>query len=241
MRSGIYQILHAESGRRYIGQSKDIRYRLRKHREKLAGNKHHNRAIQSAWNKYSSDAFLFEPIIYCSLENLNMYEEDCIKAFSSNKKGYGYNFRTVAETNRGMRFKSKLYKAGDKYNRLTFIERVEDREGFVRWKFSCECGKVINALVYAVISGNTKSCGCWNLQNLKRMREGIKFELFGEITSVTKGARILRIGRNSIRDRIKKLGETPQQAADHFVRKQCFKSLTSVGSLIEHTIQGITA
>lgn len=158
--SGIYQILHVESGKRYIGQSSNVRRRLLRHKSRLAINKHVNKSLQNAWNKYSSDAFSFEPIIYCSLGDLNEYEEFYIDKYSSNKKEYGYNFRVVTSSNRGMILESRTYKAGEKYNYLTLLERLGNKNDVIRWKCLCDCGKNVEVSVAAVISGNTKSCGC---------------------------------------------------------------------------------
>lgn len=51
---------------------------------------------------------------------------------------------------------------GEKYGRLTVCEPtdVKDRKGQVLWKFACECGNSVLQLPYAVMSGNTHSCGC---------------------------------------------------------------------------------
>lgn len=57
MASGIYLITCTTSAKRYVGSSKDIDYRWRKHREMLSSRKHFNRYLQRSWNKYGSEAF----------------------------------------------------------------------------------------------------------------------------------------------------------------------------------------
>lgn len=59
MLSGIYLITCNENGRRYVGSSKDIERRVRSHCQDLSKNRHDNRHLQRAWNKYGSAAFCF--------------------------------------------------------------------------------------------------------------------------------------------------------------------------------------
>lgn len=76
--SGIYQIQHRESGKRYIGSAVCIANRFSGHRSRLSKGKHHNRPIQNAWNKYGEAAFDFSVLIRCSPADLLEYEQRCI-------------------------------------------------------------------------------------------------------------------------------------------------------------------
>ena len=49
---------------------------------------------------------------------------------------------------------------GQKYGKLTVIERAENINGRVAWKCRCDCGKEITTTSNALRTGNTKSCGC---------------------------------------------------------------------------------
>jgi hypothetical protein len=58
---------------------------------------------------------------------------------------------------------------GEKYNRLTFICKTVEHQfpsGKTRWKgnFKCDCGKIKEIFIRSVMSGNTKSCGCLNVE-----------------------------------------------------------------------------
>ncbi len=67
---GIYSILHIESGRVYIGSSRNIKKRFSAHKTDLKYNKHPNPVLQNYYNKYGLDAFMFSEIfsIYdCSI------------------------------------------------------------------------------------------------------------------------------------------------------------------------------
>jgi hypothetical protein len=54
--------------------------------------------------------------------------------------------------------------AGEKFHRLTVIEKIANRPGSY-WKFKCECGNDVIATSSAVRTGNNKSCGCLKSEN----------------------------------------------------------------------------
>lgn len=64
---------------------------------------------------------------------------------------------------------------GNKYARLTVLERVVNHGVKTRWKCLCDCGNT--ALVYGqyLKSGKTKSCGC-----LQREVTGNRFRIHGK-------------------------------------------------------------
>ena len=49
---------------------------------------------------------------------------------------------------------------GQKFNRLTVIERIIDKNDHVKWKCQCDCGNIIEIRKDSLTSGHTKSCGC---------------------------------------------------------------------------------
>lgn len=82
---GIYRIRRKETGKCYIGKSKNINKRWECHLNQLNANVHHNLHLQHSWAKNGKDAFEFEIIEECSLEELDAREEHWI-----GKEGY-YN------------------------------------------------------------------------------------------------------------------------------------------------------
>ncbi len=74
MMPGIYQILYKNSGKRYIGSSKNIFSRWREHKNSFFKN-NNSKYLQNAWNKYGSDSFIFEVIEYCNLDILLQREQ----------------------------------------------------------------------------------------------------------------------------------------------------------------------
>lgn len=53
---------------------------------------------------------------------------------------------------------------GFKYNRLTALEFSHTERGTTFWKFKCDCGNIVERRVGNVLSGNTKSCGCYKTE-----------------------------------------------------------------------------
>lgn len=58
--SGIYQIVHAASGKCYVGSSSNIQRRWSLHRSELRRQRHHSLRLQRAWNRYGAAAFTWE-------------------------------------------------------------------------------------------------------------------------------------------------------------------------------------
>lgn len=107
----LYQIIHLESGLKYIGQtSRAPIKRWREHLYALRKNKHDNRYLQSAWNKHGESAFKFEIIKeYNTLQELNQAEIDVIKSgtdlFNLSEGGNGYRHlsdskKAIGESNK---------------------------------------------------------------------------------------------------------------------------------------------
>ena len=77
-------------------------------------------------------------------------------------------------------------RTGQKYGHLTVIERAENyvslkgSEG-VRWKCLCDCGKEVIVCSTSLVSGSTKSCGCYREHRLKK-RNDIRID--GDISYV---------------------------------------------------------
>ncbi len=72
----IYQIIHIESGHKYVGQTtRPAIKRWREHLYPLRKGRHHNRYLQAAWNKYGEKKFRFEIIREVNtLDELNREE-----------------------------------------------------------------------------------------------------------------------------------------------------------------------
>lgn len=63
---------------------------------------------------------------------------------------------------------------GDKYGRLTVIERLDNYispqgEPSSKWKCLCECGNTVDVLGVLLLKGTTKSCGCLRREKSKNL------------------------------------------------------------------------
>jgi group I intron endonuclease len=95
--SGIYCWKHIKSGKRYIGQAKNMLKRMSSHRTRLRGGYHDNNHFQNSWNKYGEDAFEFCIIEHCPEEILGWKEVEWIKEYKSTNLNFGYNLTTGGE------------------------------------------------------------------------------------------------------------------------------------------------
>lgn len=68
--SGIYEILNLENGKRYVGSSKNIYVRFRKHLALLNRNFHPNKHLQGAFIKYGGDSFQLNVLCECDEKEL---------------------------------------------------------------------------------------------------------------------------------------------------------------------------
>jgi group I intron endonuclease len=84
---GIYCITNKINGKKYIGQSINIKERWHSEKQNRGNNKHLTRAME----KYGRENFDFSIIEECPKELLDTKEEEYIKKFNSNNVEFGYN------------------------------------------------------------------------------------------------------------------------------------------------------
>lgn len=76
---------------------------------------------------------------------------------------------------------------GQKFNRLTVLYRVENSiENKAQWACLCDCGNRIITTGKSLRSGNTKSCGCWNIDQLHNRCKDITGQRFGNLVVIGK-------------------------------------------------------
>ncbi len=102
--SGIYEIRHVASGRRYVGSSANIGQRWRQHRSDLNNRKHHSAYLQRAWSKYGADAFLFAIIErVTNPDDLLPREQAHINTLCATDPRSGFNVGATAGSRAGVR------------------------------------------------------------------------------------------------------------------------------------------
>lgn len=101
--SGVYAIRCLVSFKVYVGSSVNVAQRCRKHKRLLRDRRHTSIRLQSAWNKYGSEFFLFELLELVPDANQLLVREqfwiDELNAFSE-----GYNCNPIAGNLLGFRF-----------------------------------------------------------------------------------------------------------------------------------------
>jgi len=91
----------------YIGSAVNILKRFTQHRHLLNNNKHFNIHLQSSWNNYGENSFIFEIIEECTLDDLYLKEEYFIKKYNTINNKFGYNKRVDCKTNLGIKLSNE--------------------------------------------------------------------------------------------------------------------------------------
>jgi group I intron endonuclease len=88
---GIYEIYCSSNNKRYVGQAENIDERWINHIWKLRQNKHHNKHLQNAFNKYGENCFIFRTVELCNVELLDEREIFYIKELNAHETLGGFN------------------------------------------------------------------------------------------------------------------------------------------------------
>lgn len=89
--TGIYCIENMRNGKKYIGQSKNIKDRWRRHKSSLRNLKHDNSYLQESWIVYGESAFNFYVLEECAIDDLDERERYYIDVFETMSYERGYN------------------------------------------------------------------------------------------------------------------------------------------------------
>jgi group I intron endonuclease len=112
MASGIYCIKNKINGKLYIGSSKDLDVRAKRHFYLLKHGKHYNGSLQGAYNKYGEDNLCFENLISSPKEYLIKVEQwfiDNLKPeYNRAKLAYATDNTHISEQGKEILRQSKL-------------------------------------------------------------------------------------------------------------------------------------
>jgi len=99
--SGIYKITNMKNKKIYIGSSLYIRIRCIHHKNELNLNRHYNKHLQRAWNKYGEKNFKFSIVEKTTKRKTTLENRETfwIQKYKSNKGTKGYNVGDTARNN----------------------------------------------------------------------------------------------------------------------------------------------
>jgi group I intron endonuclease len=100
---GVYKITNLINNKLYVGSAINIKNRFKTHKRLLKNNKHFNNHLQSSYNKYGIDNFIYDIIEITSIDTLLKKECFWITELNANNPKYGYNKRLVVNSNLGIK------------------------------------------------------------------------------------------------------------------------------------------
>lgn len=97
----IYLIYCLANRKSYVGQSKSVKMRIANHQTRLRNGVHRNSHLQSAYDKYGADMFVFRVLEYpedAGVENLTIREQYWIDQFNCMDREQGFNRMEAGST-----------------------------------------------------------------------------------------------------------------------------------------------
>lgn len=129
---GIYKIINLINGKFYIGSSNNLIKRWRDHLYRLRNNKHMNKHLQNAYNKYGESSFAFvilESDNSWSGEELRKKEQEYLDYYFKNFPKLFYNMAPKATGGNSTHFSEEgLQSISEKNRKLSNIELEEIKE-----------------------------------------------------------------------------------------------------------------
>lgn len=97
LNSGVYMIINQVNQKVYVGSSRDLKGRGKKHFSLLRKNKHTNTYLQQSFNKYGEENFKLEILKYCKENQLLKWEQHFMNKYNSANHDCGYNLEIRAD------------------------------------------------------------------------------------------------------------------------------------------------
>lgn len=161
-RSGIYAIRNIINGKRYVGQSSNMKERARRHFEMLRDGAHHCAPLQRSYAKHGRESFVHEVLELCDIERLTECEQYWMDFYRTEglynlapAAGSNVGYKHTAET----RAKFSAAKTGLKQSEEGKARRrasfTEDRRGISRKNGLSSADRLRSAEHRALISAAT--------------------------------------------------------------------------------------
>ena len=175
MKFYIYKIENIQNHKKYIGITENPSQRKKNHFTKLRGNSHCNSHLQSAWNKYGEENFIFEVIFEMDCEKEEAYK--CEEAFIEKEKGYdeGYNGNRGGLVHNGTK---GLFEKIDIFKILSTHERYPRSGTVIANQYNRPRRTIGN-----IISGANYKAYYEEFQSLTQEEKDFYFETFCEETN----------------------------------------------------------
>lgn len=146
--TGVYAIRNIVNGKIYVGSTTNsFQERWRTHKKKLNLNKHPNKHLQSAWNKYGRNCFIFEILEIVKPEDCLKREGYYIKLYKVLNKKYGYNLQVVDTTGNKSFSKETVEKIrkATKENWKQGLLHGNFKKGMPSWNKGIKCPQISTA------------------------------------------------------------------------------------------------
>lgn len=91
MRSGIYRVKCHANDTVYVGQAINLSNRTAQHRQQLRKDKHPNRHMQNAFNKYGESEFSVAYLMHCDAKDLTWHEQRVLDIYKRKFKVFNTN------------------------------------------------------------------------------------------------------------------------------------------------------
>lgn len=122
---GIYKIVNKDNGKYYVGRTLNLNKRWYQHKNLLIKNKHFNRYLQFAWNKYGENNFEFVIVEYVNnKEDLINIEQKYINEFITQRQigidncyNLSENANSPMDINKGKKHSDKTKKLLSQLNK----------------------------------------------------------------------------------------------------------------------------
>ena len=203
---GIYKIINLINGKFYIGSSNNLIKRWRDHLYRLRNNKHMNKHLQNAYNKYGESSFAFvilESNNSWSGEELREKEQEYLDYYFENSPELFYNMAPKATGGNSTHFSEEgLQSISEKNRKLSNIELEEVKEKILAGVPKKDIARLYDIAPSTLSSILDSSCPEFTQSYITRQRILKIVQLYNEGFSYKEIAKQLDISINTVCDNL---------------------------------------